>query len=166
MQRDYIMTKLKVKQQAIFNLDEFYKALYRWFELYHYDFQEREYRESQEPKGKHIEIRWYAEKKIDDYVKFVIELDFLVLGLEDVMLEKEGGMKTKTNKGTVELRFTAYLLKDYEDSWSKGPVIQFMRACYDKFIIRGRLEGYEMELYNEAHKLIAEAKAFLALHKI
>lgn len=167
MQRDYIIPpSLKLKQKAIFNFDELYKAMFRWFELYHYDFHEREYRDSVEPSGKHIEVRWYAEKKIDDYVKFAIEFDYLILGLQDIVIEREDGRKTKTNKGEVTIRITTYLLKDSENKWNKGPMIRFMRAVYDRFIIRTRLEGYEFELYNEIHKLIAEAKAFLALHKI
>ena len=167
MQRDYIVSPpVKVKQSAIFDMDELYKALFRWFELYHYEFHEREYRESSDPGGgKHLEIRWYAEKKVDDYVKLVIEVDFLVLGLTDVEIEKNGA-KTKTNKGTIEMRFSGYLLKDYEDSWSKSAFSTFIRGIYDKYIIRGRLEGYEGLIYDEAHKLIAEAKAFLALHRL
>lgn len=165
MQRDYIARGVKVKQVAVFYLDEFYKTMFRWFELNHYNFQEKEYRQSTDPKGKHLEIRWYAEKRIDDYVKFVIEIDFLILGLQDIVVEKEGGVKTKTNKGALELRFNAYLLKDYEDKWSKTAFIQFLRAVYDKYIIRARMEAYEDQLFEELQSVIAEAKSFLALHK-
>jgi len=165
MQRDYIARGIKVKQVAVFYLDEFYKTMFRWFELNHYDLQEREYRQSVDPKGKHLEIRWYSEKKIDDYIKFIIEIDFLILGLQDIVVEKEGGVKSKTNKGAIEMRFHAYLLKDYEDKWSKTAFAQFLRAVYDKYIIRNRMETYEDQLSEELQSVIAEAKSFLSLHK-
>ena len=72
-QRDVIVPSIKIKEKSIFNLDELYKILIRWFELHQYDFQEREYRDEDMGEGKkHLEIKWYAEKKIDDYIKFVI----------------------------------------------------------------------------------------------
>lgn len=162
-QIDYIAKALKIKVKSVFDLDELYKLLYRWFETHGYDFQELEYRESIEATGKNLEIRWYAEKKMDDYIKFVIKPSFFVLGLEKVEVEREGE-KEATNKGEVELRFDAYLMKDYEDKW-KGPFIRFLRSCYDKFIIKSRIEGFEGQLHEELYTLMNEAKAFLNLHR-
>ncbi len=165
MQKDYIFERMKLKQTAIFDLEELYKSLFRWFEVYGYNFYEAEYQDIDEPKGKHIEIAWIAEKTIDAYVRFVIEVDFLIIGMADAEIEKEG-LKVKTNKGTIELRLTAYLLKDYNKKWSETPVHQGIRKIYDKIIIRNRLERYETELFIECHKLVDEIKAFMNLHQL
>lgn len=162
-QRDYIVQGIKVKQKTIFDMAELYKMMYRWFELYGYIHQEVEYRDSDEPNGKHLEIRWYQEKKIDDYFKFVIEISFLVLGLSKVEVEKNG-VKSSTNKGEVEMRFDAYLLKDYDDKWNNS-MMKFFRDLYDKFIIKKRIETFEGLLHTELYKLIDEVKAYLDMHR-
>ena len=163
-QRDIVIPNIKVKEKAIFNLDELYKLLHRWFELYRYDLQEQEYRDDDTGNGKHVEIKWYSDKKIDDYFKYVIEVNFLLLGLEDIEIVKEG-VKVKTNKCEVELRFKSYLLKDYNRMWERFPVLRVLREFYDRRIIASRIDGYEDEVYEETYKLINEVKAFLNLHR-
>lgn len=163
-QKDFIAQAIKVKQRSVFDLSELYLLLYKWFELYGYDFQEQEYRDIEKAGKKNLEIRWYAEKKIDDYIKFVIKISFMVLGLESVEIEAEG-VKRKSSKGEVEFRFDAFLLKDYEDYWEKG-FIKFIREVYDKYIIKGRIDNLEGELQGELYKFIDEIKAFLNMHRM
>ena len=164
-QRDIILPSIKVKEKSIFSLDELYKMLYRWFENHGYTFQEQEYRDEDMGGGKkHIEIKWYAEKKIDDYFKFIIEINFLVVGLEEIEIEREG-LKVGTNKGEIEMRIKAYILKDYDARWEKHPISRFLREVYDTKIIRSRISSYENEIYEETYKMIDEIKAFLNLHK-
>ena len=163
-QKDFIATAIKIKQKGVFNLEELYLLLYKWFELYGYDFQEEEYRDIEKGPGeKNLEIRWYAEKKIDDYIKFVIKVSMMVVGMKEVEIEEEG-VKRKTNTGTVEFRFDSYLFKDYEDRW-EGGVMKFFREVYDKYIIKGRIESLEGELQEQLYKFIDEIKSFLNMHK-
>ncbi len=138
--------------------------LFRWFELYQYDFQEQEYRDEDTQGGKHLEIKWVAEKKIDDYFKYIIEINFLILGLEKAEVEREG-IKTATNKGEIEIRTKAFLLKDYNKVWENSPIMRVIRDLYDKYLIKSRVEGYEDELYEETYKMLDEVKAFLNLHR-
>ena len=164
VQRDFIAQAIKVKQKGVFSLDELYLLLYKWFELYGYDFQEQEYRDIEKAGKKNLEIRWYAEKKIDDYVKFVIKISMMVLAMEEVEIE-EDGVKRKSSKGTVEFRFDSFLEKDYENRW-EGGAMKFMREVYDRFIIKGRIESLEGELQGELYKFMDEIKAFLNMHRM
>lgn len=164
-QKDIIVPSVKVKDRSIFSLEELYKLLYRWFELRRYIFQEQEYRDEDMGGGKkHLEIKWYAERKIDDYFKFVIEVNFLILDLEKVEIEREG-LKVATNRGEIEMRVKAYILKDYDNKWENSAIMRFLREFYDKRLIRLRIEGYEGELYEETYKLLDEVKVFLNLHR-
>ena len=162
-QRDIVASGIKIKQRAVFNLDELYKIMWRWFELYGYDMQELEYRDSLEGGSKHLEIKWRSRKQIDDYLEFHILTNFLILGLEKVEIEQDG-VKTKTDKGEVEMNFTAFINKDPEDKWDKG-INRVIRNTYDKYIIKSRIESLEGELYEELYKLLDEVKAFLNLHR-
>ena len=162
-QRDIIASGIKIKQRSVFNLDELYKIMWRWFELYGYDMQELEYRDSLEGGSKHLEIKWRSTKRIDDYIEFAIYTNFLILGLEKVEIEQDG-VKTKADKGEVEMNFTAALNKDPEDKW-EGGYNRFLRDVYDKYVIKNRIDSLSGELYEELYKLLDEVKAFLNLHR-
>ena len=164
MLKDVLFSNYKLKQDSIFDLGELYKSIFRWFDVNGYSFYEKEYNDIDEPNGKHLEIYWYTEKKIDLYVKFVIEVSYLVLGMQKIELEK-GGVKIKTNKGSIEFRITAYLMKDYDDKWSKSAMQKKMRYVYDRFIIKKRIDKLESELVKDVNSLIDELKAFLDIHK-
>src|SRR3989344_9186618 len=164
MLKDVLFSNYKLKHDSIFDLGELYKSIFRWFDANGYSFYEKEYNDIDEPNGKHLEIYWYTEKKIDLYVKFVIEVSYLVLGMQKIELEK-GGVKIKTNKGSIEFRITAYLMKDYDDKWSKSAMQKKMRYIYDRFIIKKRIDKLESELVKDVNSLIDELKAFLDIHK-
>ena len=164
-EKDYVIPPwTKIKQTSTFNLDELYKMMYYWFDRHGYVFKEKEYAEQRVQGSKILEIRWYAERKITDYIKFVVEIGIFCLGIKDVEIEKEGE-KVKTQAGAVEMRFSAYLLKDYEGSWETNPITKFFRETYDKYIIGSKIEGYEDDLYDEAYLLMNDVKAFLNMHK-
>ena len=92
----FVAKDIKISQKAIFDMSDLYKVMYKWFKNHGFEFREEEYLEKMEPKGKHLEIKWYADKKYNDYVKFIIEIKFLVLGLNTVEVEVEG-MKKKVS---------------------------------------------------------------------
>ena len=163
-QRDIIVPNVKIKDKSIFSLDELYKTFYRWFEFHNYDFQEQEYREEDLAGKKHIEIKWYAEKRIDDYIKYVLEINFLIIGLEEVEIE-QAGIKASSNKGEIELRVKAYILKDWNEKWEGQAFTKFLRGFYDRYLIKNRILGYESELYEETYNFMDEVKAFLNLHR-
>ena len=91
-------------------------------------------------------------------MKYVITMDMLIF-VEGVEVEIEG-KKAKRDKGSIELRIGAYIDKN-EEMWAKLP---FLRRIYDRYLINKRIEAMEGELYEEAHGLIEEIKAFLELH--
>ncbi len=162
-QRDVVASGIKIKQRSVFNLDELYKIMWRWFELYGYSMQELEYRDSLEGGSKHLEIKWISRKQIDEYIEFHIVTNFLILGLEKAEIEQDG-VKSKLDKGEVEMNFTAFINKDPEDKWDNG-WNRVIRGFYDKYVIRSRIESLEGELYEELYKLLDEIKAFLNLHR-
>ncbi len=163
--RDYFLDKFKLKKATIFDMKELYQRLFRWFETMGYSFYEREYREIAEQGGsKHLEIRWIATKEIDNYMRFGIEMEFLILGLSKVEIER-GGVKIGTNKGTFETRITCYLEKDYNGKWSSSPMMKTFRSIYERLMIRNRLDRYGDELLKDTGMLVDDIKAFMAMYK-
>jgi hypothetical protein len=164
-EKDYIAKGLKVRQVSVFDMGELYKLMFRWFSQHNYDFQEKQFMQKQMTSGaKHLEIGWESAKKISDYIKFHIDVRFLVIGLDSIEVEV-GNLKKKTNKGDCEMRFDGWLELDYESKWEGNPVTKFFRELYNKFIIRSRIEDYEAEIHEELYDLMNEVKSYLNLYK-
>jgi len=152
----------KIKNTGIFSFKDFYSFIYDWLREEGYDVYERSYNEKISGDTKEIEIKWEADKEVSDYFKFRITLDWMIVGLKTVEVQREN-KKIKMDSGGVELRFRAILIKDYEDRWENSPFWKFMRGVYERYVIRSRIEEYQVKILEEVEELISQCKAFLSL---
>jgi hypothetical protein len=154
--------KTKIKYTGIWDFKQVYRFLYDWFADNGYKVKEAGYTEKIKADGKEIEIKWVAKKKVSDYFQFQINADWLILGMTETEVQKEGA-KMKMNKGYLEIMFSATLIKDYEQRWENNALLKFLRGVYDRYIIKSRIEDYEDRLLAEVDELIAQEKSFLAI---
>lgn len=152
----------KLKHTGIWDFKETYRFIYDWLSDNDYLITEKSYNEKITSGGKDIEIAWEARRKISDYFRFVLKLNWRILGMSDVEVQKNGA-KTKANKGYIEIKFAAVLEKDYEHRWENSGFMKFLRGVYDRYIIVGRIDNYEDKLFGEVDELIAQTKSWLAL---
>jgi hypothetical protein len=152
----------KVKHDGIFDYKDVYRFLYTWLTDFEYIMEERNYTEKIKPEGKEVEIHWIGKRKISDYFRFILKIDWLILGMTNVEIMKDN-IKVKANKGVLEIKVTGFLEKDWENRWENTAYMRFLRGIYDKFIIRGRIETYEDKLAEEMDEFVSQMKAFLAL---
>ena len=66
-----------IRYKGIIDIDNLYKSVKGWFRDYSYDYYEKENTEKNKPEGNALKIRMMAEREVDDYVKFKIEVDFV-----------------------------------------------------------------------------------------
>jgi len=154
--------KQKVKQTGYWNYKDLYNFCYNWLKDEGYKLKEKEYIEKISPAGKEIILKWEASKKITDYFKHVIEVDWHILFMKDAEVEQDG-KKVSTNKGEVGITLKANLVRDYEERWEDKPFYKFLRGVYEKYIIRATKEEYEDDLEDKAKEFLKEIKAFLNL---
>ena len=140
-----IVFKGKIKQTGIFSFKDFYSFIYDWLREENYDVFEKRYTEKVKGDTKDLEITWNAEREISDYFKFVITMDWLILGMKSVEVQKEG-KKVKMESAALEIKFRAILVKDYEDRWENHPFWKFMRGLYERYIIKNRVDEYQIKL--------------------
>lgn len=152
----------KLKQAGIFDFKEFYSFCYDWLNDQGYKVTEKTYSEQVTGDSKKIDINWEAKKKVSDYFKFVIKMDWQLLGLKNIKVKKED-KEISMNSGSIEIKFKAIIVKDYENRWEDQPFWKFLRGVYDKYIIRSRIDDYEDKLKDDLDELIAQSKSFLAL---
>lgn len=152
----------KVVHAGIFDFKTFYGYLYDFFTYYQYTVIEKKYSEKIKPEGKDVEIEWLCLRTISDYFRFRVKVVIRILGMVTVEVQREA-IKTKRDKGEIEIKFSSALERDYEHKWETNPVSKFLRGVYDKYIIKTRIEAYEDALAAEVDEAIAQVKSFLAL---
>ena len=154
--------KQVIKHKGVFSFKELYDFCYQWLDDERYFISEDIYTEKVESIGKQLIIEWTAQKKVTDYFKNIIKIKWHIIGLNDVEAERNG-KKVKSNNGELKLTIAADLEKDYEEKWSGRPFNKFLRAIYDKYIIRTTTEEYEDRLIGKADTFFKEVKSFLNL---
>ncbi|PIU75648.1 hypothetical protein COS75_03250 [Candidatus Pacearchaeota archaeon CG06_land_8_20_14_3_00_35_12] len=153
----------KVKYAGIFDFKDVYQTAYTWLTDYQYWVEERTYSEKIKPNGKEVEIKWIAKRKISDYFRFFLKVDWHIVGMTTVEMTDESGNKIKMNKGQFEIKVSAYLEKDYENRWEGNAFGKFLRGTYDRFVIRSRIEQYEDKVAGELEEYVAALKSFFAI---
>lgn len=152
------ITEGAVTHEGLFNFKDSYNFLYKWFVDYEYFIEEKKYSEKIKGEGKDIEIEWEASRKISDYFKFVLKIRWEIFGLTK---EKVNG---KTfDKGSVKIKITGFIIKDWENKWASSAFSKFLRDIYDHYIIKARIKTYEDRICEEVDEALAQVKSFLAL---
>ena len=154
--------KGKLKQVANFHLKNVYEFIYDHLSDEGWDLHEHQFR--QKTLGENLRegnIRWTATKDISDYFQYEITLFWVLLAVKEVKVMVDG-KEEKMQNGTLEINFEAHLIKDSQDRWTSG-FAKAMREIYDKYIIRTRIEDYEVDLFEQTNEIIATIKSFLAI---
>ena len=153
--------KGKFKTSGIFNFKDFYEYFFDVFMEANYDVFETGYIEKLRGDTKEINLTWTATNKVSNYFDFVIDTRWILLGLKKVKVKKDGQEETM-DSGSMEVSFTATLIKDPSNQWDNS-ILKTFRWIYDKFIIKERINQYEIKLYEDVNEFINDAKAYLAI---
>ncbi|MEM4703295.1 MAG: hypothetical protein QXP53_02320 [Candidatus Pacearchaeota archaeon] len=162
MSEIYPVYETKILHSGIFDFKNVYNFIFEWLRSLEYVIIEQKYSEKIKPEGKEIEISWLCLREINDYFRFRIKLGLRILKMVDVEVT-EDGVKIKKNKGDMELKFSGFLEKDYENKWESNPISKFLRGLYDKYIIKTKIDSYEDKLAEEVNETSEQIKAYLSL---
>ncbi len=152
-----------MKYTGIFSFKDFYKFCYDWLtEETDLDISEDKYSEKLIGNAKDIKITWTGVKKVTDYFKFEIKVEFEIIKLTEVEIE-QGGAKVKTNQGEVKTKVSGTLIRDYDGKFEKDAFRKFLRSIYEKWVIKSRIDQFEEKLFGDCDEFLGQAKAYLAL---
>ena len=154
--------KESIKHKGYWNFTDLYGFCFDFLKDEGFSVKEKNYTEKISSFGKEIVIEWDAWKKVTDYFKNHIKVNWRVLVLKDAEVERDG-KKESTNKGEVKITIEGMLENDYEDRWESKPFYKFLRGIYEKYIIRTTIDEYEDRLIDVTVKFVAELKSFLQL---
>src|SRR3989338_1152885 len=135
-----LIIKEKIQHSGIFSFSGLYAFAHAWLkDQEDYSVMEEEYSEKVSGNSRELTIKWTATKKMGDYFKAEIKLEYKVSDLTDVEVETDG-QKKRMNKGKVSVEFKGALIKDYSSKWEDKPINKFLREVYNKYIIPQRVE--------------------------
>jgi|SRR3989344_1002826 len=158
---DYVFKDIKFSVDDIVNIKLLYKLLRNGLNKLQYDFYEKEHLEDIKPEDiKNLSVKMEAEKKVDDYTKFHIELRLKGKNLKSVIRNEEICVQ-----GTVSVSFEAFLENDYEGKWDNPFFMKFLRTLYDKYIRSDKYEKNMASLKEEGYDLINKTKSFLRVEQ-
>jgi hypothetical protein len=86
----------------------------------------------------------------------------LILDLQEVEIQK-GSAKIKSNKGSVKVKISGTLVRDYNGEFSNSGFKKFLREIYDKWVIPSRIEQMEDKLAGKCDGFSSQIKAYLDL---
>ncbi|HII15758.1 MAG TPA: hypothetical protein HA362_05605 [Nanoarchaeota archaeon] len=170
--RELFLTKLedkkkllegyKIKATTIFDAGELYESLNRWYTQKGYDWKEVRYKSVELASGpQQTDVTWECTKKLDDYTSFVVEMVAQII-VTEVEVALPNNVKKKSNKGYVEMKFTANIVKNTK-VWEGRHFGHLMGLIYEKILIRKRLEEYEKAMFAEIHLLFNEVRLYLGI---
>ncbi|MEM2768409.1 MAG: hypothetical protein QXL50_00590 [Candidatus Pacearchaeota archaeon] len=151
----------KVKYSGIFDFKNIYTLIFEWLSDMGYFVVEKEYSEKIKAEGKEIEIKWICTKKVTDYFRFIINVNWRIDNLQEIEITKE--KKIRTNKGNIEIKFSAILERDWQNKYEVSPFHKFLRAVYEKYIIPNRIGQMEEKVTEEVLDIVNNIKAYLIL---
>ncbi len=163
MPEEEIMFSSKVKYNGIFSLKDFYQFCYDWLTQQTLLLLiEDQYTEKLKGEMKDLEIKWTGTRKVTDYFKFKIGVNFRINDLANVEVIQDN-IKMKTNKGTVEVGVKGTLMRDYEGKFERGAFRKFLRGVYEKWVIPSRVEQFKERIIFDCDEFLGQAKAWLDL---
>ena len=163
---EIIISGSKIKFKGTFDLSLFYDRLREWLMREKYSDPchggERKYAEKMKPNGKQVEILWESSRASEaGYFKILIKVSFLVVGLNEVDVDKNG-KKIKLDNGEIELIFNSSLIRNAEQGWDEGGL---MFRLYERYIIKEKIEEHKIKAYKDTNLIIDEVKNFFNLYR-
>lgn len=161
-EKKVIIDGYKIKAGTTFDMGELYESMHRWFVHKGYDWKEIRYKHIENPNGSvTTEIGWECSKKLDDYVTSVVEM-FAQITVSEVEVSLPNNAKKKMHKGSIEMKFSAYIKKNIK-IWEGKWLGYWTGLIYEKILIRKRLEEYEKAMFGEINTFFDEIRLYLGI---
>jgi len=161
MEKHYVTPPrgIALKFQGIIDLGELYRQMKLWLEDRGYikeESVEKKYVEKNKPNGKQIEILWEGEKKISDYFKYKIIVQFILIGINEVETMQDN-VKIKLYKGNFQIYITG-MVEEGSEEWDNTG---FINKLYHNLIVRKRLQDHINDLYGKVYSFQEFIRKFL-----
>lgn len=156
-QGDFAPLPILLKYEGIFDMNGLYKRCVQFFLEQDWEFHETAY------KGKkdELEIGWEPEKKVTEYVKYIMKVKIHVMDMKEIDVVKEG-KKVKLTQGRVRIELNMNIKTDYSSRFKGHPWMGKLKHFYDKFIFKKEMDTiWEDQLYYTLLKVQTIIKEYM-----
>ncbi len=160
--KDVPFPTIFIKHKGYFSFSKLMQDMKQWYDENYYEFHVNKHKH----KATEEEIGCYGERKVNDYLRYKLEIDMRVWELKEVEIVQDG-KTVKKNYGRVGIHFKPSYTLDYEERFGKSKFLQAVQDFYHKYIIKRKIEDYwEDELFMQAGDLIRVIKTALEYEAI
>lgn len=149
----------KLSYEGLFNYKDIFRIMDFWLRDKFYDKYERRSEEFHTDRGTQIVTEFKPWKKYTDYYKGILKIEFLVMDMHDVEIERNG-KKVKMNEGRIDIKISAYFIPDYEHWWMK-PMHYFLRDIFERFVYWYITRKYQGMVIDHANDLYHHINTYL-----
>ena len=154
----------KISFQGMFDYSSLFRIMDVWLRDKFYDKWEKRSEEYVNPDGtKNIDLEFTPWKKFTDYHKIIMKIELWVMNMKDVEVTVHG-KKQVVQEGRVDVKFTGYLVVDYEGNWN-SPLQFFLRDLWDRYVVTRITNKYEKLVVDHVNDLANTMQAHLNMHQ-
>jgi len=152
-----------IRYKGVFDFEGLYRMMHAWIINKRFLFHEGRYKDKvSTPFGNELEIEWWAEKKVTEYIKEYIVITFHLWDFSEVEIIKDG-KKMKMTKSRMEIVMDCELEMDYTKKFQdKGVFAQKLGEFYQNKVLywEWRIK-YADALTYQLYDLHAKVKKYL-----
>ena len=161
-----------IQFSGYFDLKGLYEFIAAWFSRRQYKFHEKAYKR----KKAEIELSIYADKKVNEYVKYTIKIEAHLYGdgngptpVDEVEVIKDG-VKKKMMHGRIHMTLSGVIETDYKDlygqtRWSSTPFLRTLQKVFEIGVLGPEIGvKYIDPFYYEVLELFEDIKKYFEMY--
>ena len=151
-----------LQYKGILDMQDLYESIADFFRQKKFKFYETQQRlRRPSPFGAEILYQFKATRQVEEYYKWVVDINIETFDMHDIEVVLKDGTKKKMAKGRIWVQIFGNVEMDYEKLWEKSAFLAQLKGFYNKYIIKKTIEGvWWDELYYKVvlklHALIKE----------
>lgn len=162
-------TPVELNKQIIYSgyhqLSEIMKHLREECSARGYMYFEKDHNEIVLDDGKDIYLRLDIDRYVSDYVKLRIVVELDAKGIHDAHVELDGREIT-CDDGKLDIKFSSWVVTDYEGRWEGKSSLFFWRTILEKFVYGQQLEKFKTIVKKDMYNLVKEMKSYINLKRL
>ena len=162
-QTSLVLDKQTLSYTGLFDSNELYFIIDKWLKDNGYSKNEIKVREKVEEKGKYLYVLSQPYKKMNNYLKTVIQIELEFSNMVDVKANL-GNEKKRINQGDVDIDFYGMIVTDMEKKWESTPSRFLMRVFFDRFLLKSVTSQAEEMVSKDVKTLMKEIRSYLNIY--
>lgn len=157
-----------IRYRGLFDYEGLYQQIRNWLTDRRYEFHEKRYKDKPMTYGREIELEWWAQRPVDEWVRYKITVSWHIWDGQEKIIE-EAGRKKKLMQGRILLTLGYELETDWAGIMKEGDGWYGKLKGHCKKVIdtvRKNEIGvkYEDALHYDTLRLHTEIKKFLNMY--